>query len=208
MQRHRPHQDGVEIALANFSLTFAKALLVFCVVLFIMIAPQAGRDGTKPKAEYLITVDWSGVGKYDVDTWVKLPNGTRVNYHNKESGVVFLERDDLGNACDQTTQAGQAINACEEVTVIRGVAPGEYVLALHLYSANGSASNATVQPVNVQVRIEKLNPTVIVRWQSHVILDKVREEKGVTRFTIEPDGQVDDFDSDELPRLVYTDSQA
>ena len=85
------------MALANFSLTFAKALLVFCVVLFLLINPQDGKDGTKPKAEFLITVDWSGDGKYDVDTWTMLPNRSRVNWQNKESGIVFLERDDLGN---------------------------------------------------------------------------------------------------------------
>src|SRR5882672_6682413 len=203
MQRFRPHHDGVEIALANFSLTFAKALLVFCVVLFVIIAPQPGQEGTKPKAEFLITIDWSGEGKYDVDTWMKLPNGSRINYHNKESGIVFLERDDLGNACDQTTQAAHSVNACEEVTVIRGIAPGEYVLALHLYSAQGTATDRPTPPIIVQVKIEKLNPTVLTVWQSRVVLDRVRQEKGVTRFSIEPDGGIDEFNTDELPRLVY-----
>lgn len=208
MQRFRPHHDGVEIALANFSLTFAKALLVFCVVLFIMIAPEAGKDGTKPKAEFLITVDWTGEGKYDVDTWMRLPDGTRINYHNKESGVVFLERDDLGNVCDQTTQAAQKVNSCEEITVIRGVVPGEYVLALHLYSANGRATNDTAPPVTAQVKIEKLNPSVLIVWQGNVVLDRIRQEKGVTRFSVEPDGQADEFSSDDLPPLVYTENRS
>src|SRR4051812_7586512 len=100
MGKLRHSQDGREIALANFALTFAKALLVFCVVLFLLISPRQGEDGVKPKAEFLITVDWTGEGRYDVDTWMRLPSGNRVSYSNKESGSVFLERDDMGQDCD------------------------------------------------------------------------------------------------------------
>ena len=203
LHRFRPSHDSTEIALANFALTFAKALLVFCVVLFMLINPKQGDDGTKPKAEFLITLDWSGDGKYDVDTWMRLPNGSRVNFQNKESGVVFLERDDLGNTCDQTTTGGRPVNACEEITAIRGVVAGEYVLALHLYSAFGSTAVATVAPVTVHIKIEKLNPTVRVIWQTITTLDKVRAEKGVVRFTIMRDGSVGEFETDELPRLIY-----
>lgn len=202
--RRRFHQDsGVEVALANFSLTFAKALLVFCVVLFMLINPKQGDDGTKPKAEFLITVDWSGSGKYDVDTWMRLPNGSRVNFQNKESGVVFLERDDLGNTCDLTTTGGRPVNACEEITVIRGVEPGEYVLALHLYSAFGSIAVAQVQAVTIHVKIEKLNPTVTVVWQTITTLDMVRQERDLLRFTILRDGSITDFTTVDLPRLIY-----
>ena len=191
------------MAITNFALTFAKALLVFCVVLFMLINPKQGEDGAKPKAEFLITVDWTGTGKYDVDTWMRLPNGSRVNFQNKESGVVFLERDDLGNTCDLTTTGGRPVNACEEITVIRGVEPGEYVLALHLYSAFGSIAVAQVQAVTIHVKIEKLNPTVTVVWQTITTLDTVRQERDLVRFTILRDGSINDFNTDELPRLIY-----
>ena len=203
MRTRFPHDSGVELPLANFALTFAKALLVFCVVLFMLINPKQGDDGTKPKAEFLITVDWSGDGKYDVDTWMRLPNGSRVNFQNKESGVVFLERDDLGNTCDLTTTGGRPVNACEEITTIRGVAEGEYVLALHLYSAFGSMAVGAVAPVTVHVKIEKLNPTVKIVWQTITTLETVRQERDLLRFTIMRDGSMGEFETDGLPRLVY-----
>lgn len=200
MHQFRPRHDGIELALANFSLTFAKALLVFCVVLFVMISPPA-KDGTKPKAEFLITVDW--IGSYDVDTWTRLPDGTRVSFKNRESGVVFLERDDLGNGCVVTGSGGTSKNVCEEIVVLRGIMPGEYILALHLYSAFGSQNPGPVTPIVVHVKIERLNPMVDILWQNTATLDEIRQEKGLTRFTVTPDGHMVDFNVDELPSIVY-----
>lgn len=203
MRRYRNRHDGTEVALANFALTFAKALLVFCVVLFLMINPHNGIDGTKPNAEYLITVDWSVAGRYDVDTWIRLPDGSIVYYNNKESAVVFLERDDLGQDCNLNTNAGKPVNMCEEITVIRGIATGEYELALHLYSVNGDEKPTSCPPVTVHVKIEKLNPTITILWQTTVVLDSVRGEKPLVRFTVNSDASVSDFSNVELPSLVY-----
>lgn len=202
--RRRRH-DSTEIALANFAITFAKALLVFCVVLFLLISNKANKDGVKPDAEYLITVDWSSTkGAYDVDTWLRLPDGGRVGYSNREDGVVFLERDDLGTDCHATTDDGRPTNRCQEVVVIRGVVTGEYILALHLFAFNHDATEGLpVPPVRVSVKIEKLNPTVQLVWQKIVTLDKVRQELRLTRFTIEQNGSIGAFSSDNLPSVVY-----
>lgn len=199
----RRRQDGVEAALTNFSLTFAKALLVFCMVLFLMVNPQQGKDGVKPKAEYLITIDWLGTMRYDVDLWVRQPNGSTVYFQNREAGVVFLERDDLGQDCAATTNGAKSVNTCEEIVVLRGVVPGEYIVSLHLYSANGTTSRASVTPVMVQAKIERLNPTVMIVWQSHVELTETRQEKGLLRFTEQPDGSIGDLDTEEIPPVVY-----
>lgn len=203
MRRHRRRHSGTETAVTNFSLTFAKAMLVFCVVLCVLINPQQGQDGVKPKAEFLISVDWQGDGKYDVDTWTRLPDGSRVNFQNKESGVVFLERDDLGHDCNATTHAGKPVNACEEIVVIRGVVPGEYTIALHLYSANQSVTPTSVKPIPVHVKIEKLNPTTTIVWQTTVELDRVRMEKGVVRFTMADNAMISSFETDDLPSMIY-----
>ena len=201
--RRRRHDGGVEAALANFALTFAKALLVFCVVLFLMISPKQGNDGTKPKAEYLITIDWTGALQYDVDIWLRLPDGNIIYYSNKESGIAFLERDDLGHDCVSTTVNAKSVNICEEIIVLRGIVRGDYVVALHLYSANGTTAVASVSPVNVHAQIERLNPTTEIVWQGHVTMTTTREEKGVVRFTIGDDGTINDYDTEQLPPVVY-----
>ena len=204
MRRFHPGHDSVEVALANFSLTFAKALLVFCVILFMLINPQNGQDGVKPKAEFIITVDWPGKGRNDVDTWLRLPNGSRVNFQNKESGVVFLERDDLGQDCKSTTMDGRLIDACEEITTLRGIDPGEYILALHLFSSDGASKSAPTTPFPVTVKIEKLNPTVKIVWKTTVTLDTIREERDLVRFSILRDGSVTDFETSDLPHMIYS----
>jgi hypothetical protein len=203
MRRFRNRQSSIEVALANFSLTFAKALLVLCVVLFMLINPKNGTDGVKPNAEFLITIDWQVVGRYDVDLWTRLPNGSIVSYLNKESGVVFLERDDLGQDCNLTTNAGKSTGICQEITSIRGVLPGEYEVSVHLYSANSVGTPAPVEPVTVHVVIHKLNPDTTIVWQGTVILDTIREEKPMVRFTINADASITDLQTDDLPPVVY-----
>jgi hypothetical protein len=202
--RHRNSHDGTEVALANFALTFAKALLVFCVVMFMLINPQNGSDGSKPKAEYLISVEWtSPLVRYDVDTWTRLPNGDVVMFMNKEASIVFLERDDLGNDCKSTTNNGAPINICEEITVIRGVLPGEYQVSLHLFSVDSEAKPRACIPIQINVKIEKLNPTTTIVWRKMVILDRVRQELPIVRFAMSGDGKITDFyDGSELPSII------
>src|SRR6185437_485053 len=165
-------------------------------------------DGIKQKAEYLITVDWSSVtGTFDVDTWTKLPDDSKVMFTNKESGIVYLERDDIGDSCKATTINGTPTNACEEITVIRGIQPGPYQLALHLYSSNGDTRPGPSTSVNVQIAIRKLNPDTVVVWQKIVTLDKTRQELPVVRFVINADGSVSDFITDDLPPIIYDHSK-
>ena len=205
--RHRQSHSGIEVALANFSLTFAKALLVFCVVLFMLINPKNGQDGAKPKAEYLITVDWSVNTniRYDVDTWTRLPDGTKVYYNNKESGIVFLERDDLGGDCHATTQNAVPTNICEEITVIRGVVAGEYQISLHLFSVGNKSVPVPCDPITVSIKIEKLNPTTQMVYQKIVILNFVRQEKPIVRFTMTDTGKMIDFNDENLSQIIYED---
>jgi hypothetical protein len=200
---HRHRHNGTEIALANFALTFAKALLVLCVVMFVLINPIQTKDGSKPKAEYLISVEWSSTGRYDVDTWTQIPDGRKVSYQAKEKGIVFLERDDLGNDCDSTTINGKKADLCEEITVIRGVITGDYAISLHLFSANSLTTPADVKPITVHIKIEKLNPSTTIVWQGTRILDRIRQEKPVLRFTVADEGAFTNIITDDLEPMIY-----
>lgn len=206
-RRHRHHDDTAE-ALANFSLTFAKALLVFCVILFLMISPETKKsDGIKPKMEYLISVEWPGEIDYDVDIWMKDPDGHVLYYGNKEVGFMNLERDDLGAINNQFEIDGKTVKAPyhEELVAIRGFRAGEYILNVHLYRAGKIETNGNrgtgVQPVEVKVKIEKLNPTISTKYVGSVILDKVGQEEHVVRFEMAEDGELRNV-SKELPVMI------
>lgn len=201
--RRQPRHDDTEVALANFALTFAKALLVLCVVLFVLINPDQGKDGAKPKAEFLISVQWTSEGRYDVDSWTKLPDGRKVSYQSKEAGVVFLERDDLGDDCDSTTVNGKSASVCEEITVIRGVVEGDYSLSLHLFSNRNSITPVPVKPVIVHITIEKLNPLTKIVWQGDRTLERVRQEKPVVNFTMAADGQISNIITEDVEPFIY-----
>jgi hypothetical protein len=132
-----------------------------------------------------------------VDTWLRLPTGNIMYYLNKEVEDVFLDRDDLGNAC---------IKSCEEITSLRALKSGEYVLNLFVFAARGptpaNADGANLpKPVKAHIKIVKLNPTIITVFETDVFLTYMHQEMHVIRFTI-VDGELTDFNHDRPTKLV------
>jgi hypothetical protein len=189
----RQKHDDTETALANFALTFAKALLVFCVILFVMITDdQKKEDGITPKVEAVIMVEWPSAAKVDVDTWMRDPEGRILYYENKEVGIVFLDRDDRGVDC---------IAVCSEITSLRGLNAGEYVLNLNVFGGLVSIPGAPLrEPLTVHVRIIKMNPSVSILWERDIVLTYVKEERHVVRFQI-TNGEIGQFDSEQTVYL-------
>ena len=200
--RRNKHQD-TETALANFALTFAKALLVIFVVLLMSISPpNTHTPGVRPNALYLIMVDWDGNRDVDVDVWVRDPNGRIVNFVNRELGFMALDRDDLGFSSDRVI-SGSTTNIArinEEIVSIRGIIPGEFVVNVNLFSFNGSDDNS---PITVNVRIEKLNPNVETSWRGSVVMDRRGQEMHVVRFTMDNEGRITN-PSNDLPISLRT----
>ena len=204
MRRGRRRHDDTEIALANFSLTFAKALLVFCVILFLMINPnQKKEDGVKPKIEYLITMSWPPELDYDVDVWIRDPDGNVLYYNNKEVGFLNLERDDLGKTNNTVMIQGIEVTVVnnEELVSIRGFNPGEYVINAHLYTANKISQPDPVTPFKVTLTIQKMNPMVTIVYQGYAVIDTVRQEVHLVRFTMGSDGNMKSL-TNELPTSI------
>lgn len=174
-----------ETALANFALTFAKALLVVFAVLMMLISPnRRNTDGIRPKAEFVIMAEWPGDRNIDVDLWVRDPRGNIVYYANRESGFLSLDRDDLGFMSD--TVEGRVVRLNEEIVTIRGIIPGEYVVNVHLFSLHGGEA----PPVQVDIRIERLNPVVTRVWRGSVMLTQANQEIHAIRFNMHEDGSV------------------
>lgn len=185
--RRDDEQEDTETAFANFALTFAKAMIVLAIMLFVMITDATKKEeGIKPKAEAVIMVEWSTTdndasGKVDVDTWVKNPSGRLVYFGNREADNTFLDRDDLGTNCKIS---------CYEITTFRALDDGEYILNLNVYNAHDQKGNnigpgiKLLKPLPVHIKIIKLNPTVVTQFDTTVILDTMKQEKFVVRFSI------------------------
>jgi hypothetical protein len=190
MRKRRSGSHDAETALANFALTFAKALLVVFVVLMALISPnRRSTDGIRPNAEFVIMASWPGDRNIDVDLWVRDPRGNIVYYANREAGFLALDRDDIGFLSD--TVGNQIVRVNEEIVTIRGILPGEYVINVHLYSLHDDNP-----PVTVDVRVERLNPVVTRVWRGSATLTSRGHEIHVVRFNMNADGSVDQVGSD------------
>ena len=157
-----------------------KAITFMFFISFAMINKPADEGKVDPKAEMMITVTWPDNNPDDVDSYVEDPAGNIVWYNQREAGLMHLERDDRGMFKDvillDSKEISNPLN--QEIVAIRGLEDGEYVVNVVHYIANGSA------PLPVQVKVEKLNPTVKIIYYQTLELKGTGDEQTAVRFTL------------------------
>jgi len=176
-----PFTDLLFNALLGFTFLFLVAIM--------FMNPIAKKGIIDPKAEYIITVTWPDNNPDDVDAWVEDPNGNLVWFRNREAGLIHLDRDDRGLVNDTLNINGKVVQnpLNQEVVTIRGVVPGEYVVNVHYYASE------TGNPVPVQVRLDKVNPSLEVLYYDTITLQEKGEEQTALRFKINAGGEVSDI---------------
>ncbi|HHY49735.1 MAG TPA: hypothetical protein GYA10_08320 [Alphaproteobacteria bacterium] len=159
------------------------AFAFFFFLTFAMVNPVAKTGEIESDAELLFTVRWPDNHADDIDVYVEDPVGNVVWYHQREAGLMHLDRDDRGLFKDVILVNGEerANPLNEEIVSVRGLLDGEYVVNVVHYIAT------TVEPVPVTVKVEKLNPTLRVLYYGDVTLNGTGQEKTVVRFTIAGD---------------------
>ncbi|MEO5735922.1 MAG: hypothetical protein ABIQ82_00500 [Variovorax sp.] len=161
---------------------------VFCfIVALLAMNPKALKAGDIPsKAEYLITVDWPDRNPNDIDTWVQDPAGNLVWFRQREAGLMYLDRDDRGDANASTLVDGRRIVSPfrEEVVTVRGIVPGEFTVNVQYYQSRDG------QPVEVTVTVTRVNPRAEIVFHGKVKLARPGDEATAARFTILADGSV------------------
>jgi hypothetical protein len=108
-----------------------------------------------------------------------------------------LDRDDLGKINDFITlDGGQRVEYAhnQELTTIRGFVTGEWVLNVHMYNKRD------LNPSLVEVRIDKLNPTVQTLFYKKIVMESKWEEVTVTRFVMTNQGDIISWDN--LPKKL------
>ena len=158
-----------------------KAITFMFFISFAMINKPADEGKIDPKAEMIITVTWPDNNPDDVDTYVMDPAGNIVWYNLREAGLMHLERDDRGMFKDvillNNEEVSNPLN--QETIAFRGLQDGEYVVNIVHYIANGSS------PLPVEVKVEKLNPTVEVIFYQTLELRGTGDEVTAVRFTLD-----------------------
>ena len=160
--------------------------------------PEAKSGIIDPKAEYILTITWEDDSPDDVDVWVEDPEGQILWFRTPEAGLLHLDRDDRGLVNDTITINGKEVQnpLNQEVVTLRGVIKGEYIVNLHYYASE------TGTPVDVNVRLVKVNPKLEVIYYGTVNLEKRGDEKTAVRFKIGRDGRV--FGINFLPKSLVT----
>jgi hypothetical protein len=177
-------------ALLGFAFMFAIA--------FMLINNSQDAGSIDTKAEVLISIQWPDNHPDDVDAVVEDPQGGLVWYHNRDSGLMHLDRDDRGNLADKITSKGEVISnpINQETVTIRGLQSGEYVINLLHYKSNYQ------DPLPVTVKVEKLNPSVELIYYGEHFLTGVGDEKTALRFIV--DGQKNITDLNQFPKKLLT----
>jgi hypothetical protein len=168
-----------------------KALQVVAFLFFIAllaVSPESKDGKIDSKAEFIITMDWPDKHPDDIDLFVQDPAGNIAWYRHREAGFLTLDRDDRGGTNDFIVVSGKKIPSPirEEIVTVRGIVPGEYTVNVSHFAAT------TGQPVPVNVKVQKLNPTAQVVFDDKVMLDHTGEERTAVRFWLDAEGKVID----------------
>lgn len=182
LYRRHETQDAFTDLLFNALLGFA---FMFVAAFSLMADPTEGGN-IESNAEVLITVRWEDRHPDDVDTLVEDPRGNLVWYHNRDTGLMHLDRDDRGLFQDRIVLDGQEVSnpINQETVTVRALQPGEYVVNVLHYQSNYP------DPLPVTVKVEKLNPEVQLVYYGTRELTGVGDEQTAVRFTIGADGSV------------------
>jgi len=177
-----------------FNVLLGFILLFFIAILFLSPSESTGKIDIE--AEYVITVTWPDNNPDDIDTWIEDPNGSVVWFRNRSSSLVHLDRDDRGMLNDTLTLEGKVIEnpLNQEVTAIRGLQAGEYVVNIHYYESE------TNKPVDVSVKVAKVNPVYTVAYYGTTRLNEKGEEKTAVRFSVGGDGSISKIN--KLPKKL------
>ena len=188
MIRKRPKSYHSNTSFLDILFNTLVGFVLLFIIAFLLISPVKKKKEIEQKAEYVISVTWPGHISDDVDSWLEDPTGKIMFFSKRETGLMHLDRDDLGTIND--TQFVPGIGLVNyphnrEITTIRGIMPGEYVFNVHLYRKRSGGD-----PIPVTVILEKLNPHVKLLYAKTVVLTNFWEEKTVIRFVLDVDGEV------------------
>ena len=187
-------QDAFTDLLFNTLLGFA---FMFAIAFMLISDPSEGGK-IESKAEILISVRWPDNHPDDVDAIVESPEGDLVWYHNRDTGLMHLDRDDRGIFADKMNVNGALISnpINQETVTIRALQSGEYVVNILHYQANYD------KPLTVDVKVEKLNPEVeLIYYGSHE-LEGVGDEETAVRFSV--DSQKNISNVNQMPKRLLT----
>ena len=176
--------DGTFVPFTDMLLNVLMGFSIMVFISFSLIRPDALTGNVNVQADYLITLSWPDSNPDDMDLYVQDPASNIAWYRNLEAGFLSLERDDRGLFHDTIVINGKKIEnqINQEIVTLRGIIPGEYVVNVNHYVANG------VDPVPVTVTVQRVNPRLEMVYHGTITVDHRGDEKTAVRFTLDSEG--------------------
>jgi hypothetical protein len=166
-------------------------LMTTAVIVFFMvahIAEEVSKNNIENQTKYMITLEWDGHSKNDMDLWLQRPPDEQVVwFHNVDTPLINLERDDVGEDGDTVIDSNGkrvAFYQNKEVIYIRSEIPGHYVVNVMFYSPK----DADRQTEKVTVKLIEVTPNYRERIIRQLDFSQRREEKTAFRFDIDKNG--------------------
>jgi hypothetical protein len=184
----------------------AAVLVVYIIsTALINVTKVVKTEGIRKNAEYIIEINWPQNLDCDVDLWLSDPGDITASYQRKDIGLMHLERDDLGHANDTVVEGGNTFKSKfnGEIMTIRGIIPGKWSSSIHLYACRvdgKSPEPGTKMKLDVQFKITKINPNLVIVYESVEHFDYIFEEIPVVNWTMNNLGYPVDWD--ETPNKI------
>ena len=163
----------------------------------VMVNPKKLEDtAQKPKAEFLITAEWSIDVDADVDLWTMMPEGKPVFYASREVGCGTLDRDSRGfldNVVTLSDGSKVKVSSDKETITLRCTNPGRYDVAVNLFTYREGGNTVGTRAglgLKVHVEVTRLNPELKVEWAGDVVLDRVNQTINTVSFNLALNGDL------------------
>ena len=175
--------------------------LIGFVAMVVMLLPHINEaeveaQDHKAPGNVIVEMHWPVEKPYDVDLWVKGPEGDAVGFWNKGNETFNLLRDDLG-------VDGDATELNYEVSYSRGIPAGEYTVNAHMY---GYIPPGTIVPVKVVVSVRTRLESTRQLLQSSVVLTRHNQERTIFSFRLTKEGDLIDDSVSTIYRPLITGS--
>jgi hypothetical protein len=175
--------QSTDISFLDILFNMVLLFLILFVLSFINMNKDKKSDANmETKCEMLITLTWDSKCGADIDLYCKDPLDNIVFFSSRENGLMYLNRDDLGTINDKITLpdgSTKTYNENREVISLKGLLDGTYIVNTHYYSPHTWKG-----PVDVTVKVEKINPSIQILWVGTKTLEVTGDEKTMVQFTL------------------------
>ena len=152
----------------------------------MLINPITKKNDIPVKAEVMVILEWEDSSEDDIDLWISGPGMQEpLSFQRKQSGMMHLDRDDLGSSTDVAIVDNITIKLKynREIATMRGILAGEYYVNVHVYSKRDP------QPTKFKITLMDVNP-----FQELYVLDGTSDETGQVikfpAFIIDDSGKI------------------